>query len=71
MKKAMLLLAAMIAVPVAAAEEPLTRIAFGSCYRETKPAPVFEAITATKPEWFVWLGDNVYGDTDDMAVLRG
>ena len=71
MKKATLLLATLIAVPVAAAEEPLTRIAFGSCYRETKPAPVFEAITATKPEWFVWLGDNVYGDTDDMAVLRG
>lgn len=70
MKIAIPLLAAVIAVPVIAAEEPLTRIAFGSCYRETKPAPVFEAITATKPEWFVWLGDNVYGDTEDMAVLR-
>ena len=48
----------------------MTRIAFGSCFRETRPAPVFEAITETRPEWFVWLGDNVYGDTDDMAVLR-
>lgn len=66
----LLSLAALIVFPLTAAEEPLTRIAFGSCYRETKPAPIFEAITATKPEWFIWLGDNIYGDTADMAVLR-
>ncbi len=64
------LLAALLATPLSAAEEPLTRIAFGSCFRETKPAPVFDAIAATQPEWFIWLGDNVYGDTEDMAVLR-
>ena len=64
------LLAALLAPPLSAAEEPLTRIAFGSCFRETKPAPVFDAIAATRPEWFIWLGDNVYGDTEDMAVLR-
>jgi alkaline phosphatase D len=64
------LLAALLATPLPAAEEPLTRIAFGSCFRETKPAPIFGAIAATQPEWFIWLGDNVYGDTEDMAVLR-
>jgi alkaline phosphatase D len=69
-KKLLPLLAVFLATPLPAAEQAVTRIAFGSCYRETKPAPVFEAITATKPEWFIWLGDNVYGDTDDMAVMR-
>jgi alkaline phosphatase D len=64
------LLAALLATPPLAADEPLTRIAFGSCYRETKPAPVFEAIASTRPEWFLWLGDNIYGDTEDMAVMR-
>src|SRR5690606_1221527 len=70
--------AAMIRVPVLSclaaascfASEAPSRIAFGSCFRETKPAPVFGAIASAKPCLFVWTGDNVYGDTDDMATLR-
>ena len=29
-----------------------------------------ESIAALKPDVFVWMGDNVYGDTEDMAVLK-
>jgi alkaline phosphatase D len=68
--KLLALLAALLATPLPAAEEAVTRIAFGSCFRETKAAPIFDTITATKPEWFIWLGDNIYGDTEDMAVMR-
>lgn len=28
------------------------------------------SIAELKPDVFVWMGDNVYGDTEDMAVLR-
>jgi len=45
------------------------RIAFGSCMRETQPKPVLDLATASAPDLFVFLGDNIYGDTDDMAVL--
>ncbi len=46
------------------------RIAFGSCAKEHKPQPIWEAVLAAKPDLFVFLGDNVYGDTRDESVLR-
>src|SRR3954447_19771 len=48
----------------------LTRIAFGSCARQDKPQPIWEAIVAAKPQLFLSLGDNIYGDTQDMAVMK-
>lgn len=47
-----------------------TRVAFGSCLRETKDKPVLDLATASAPDLFVFLGDNIYGDTVDMAVLQ-
>ncbi|MDQ8181233.1 alkaline phosphatase D family protein [Pelagicoccus sp. SDUM812005] len=47
----------------------LERVAFGSCLHQDKPAPIWEAIVAAEPDAWVWLGDNIYGDTDDGAVL--
>ena len=51
-------------------ETPLSRIAFGSCANQDRPQPIWEAIVAMRPEMFVFLGDNVYADTEDMDVLR-
>lgn len=81
-----LLLAALVLLPAAAfaarAEEgvaapagfdparPLARIAFGSCAEQTKPQPIWDAVLAARPELFVFLGDNVYGDTRERAVLE-
>ncbi len=48
----------------------ITRIAFGSCSKESEPQPIWEAVLAADPDLFVFLGDNVYGDTRDMSVLR-
>jgi alkaline phosphatase D len=56
-----------------AAEEPgysPTRIAWGSCFRESKPCPMLDRLAAEKPELYLALGDNIYGDTKDMGVLR-
>lgn len=49
---------------------PPSRIAFGSCAKQDQPQPIWDAVLDADPELFVFLGDNVYGDTRDMAVLR-
>lgn len=48
----------------------LKSIAFGSCSKQDKPQPIWEAIVAKQPDLFIYMGDNIYGDTDDMNVLR-
>ena len=53
-----------------AAEKPLTRIAFGSCAKQDKPQPIWDSILAGKPEVFLFIGDNIYADTEDMDVMR-
>lgn len=66
----------MLALPVTASaqdsqsESTLTRIAFGSCAKQNKPQPIWDAIAETKPDVFLMIGDNIYGDTEDMQVLR-
>jgi alkaline phosphatase D len=51
-------------------QTPLTRIAFGSCNRENKPQPMWQYIVQNRPQLWIWMGDNVYGDTHDMEVLK-
>jgi alkaline phosphatase D len=53
-----------------AQDAPLSRIAFGSCAKQGKPQPIWQAIVAQKPELFLFIGDNIYGDTLDMSVMR-
>ncbi len=50
--------------------QPITRIAMGSCIRQDKPQPIWEAVARYRPEVFLLLGDTIYGDTEDMEVLR-
>src|SRR5262245_38280903 len=45
-----------------AGEQPLRRIAFGSCAHQQDPQPIWEAIVAAKPDLFLLLGDNIYHD---------
>ncbi len=47
----------------------LKRIAFGSCAEVDKPQPVWDPVLARKNDLFIFLGDNIYGDTHDMSVL--
>ncbi len=48
----------------------ISKIAFGSCGHQDKPQPVLGLAASKKPDVFIFLGDNIYGDTDDMNVLR-
>jgi alkaline phosphatase D len=49
--------------------EEIQRIAFGSCSHQDKPQPIWEEVLAADPDLFIFLGDNIYGDSDDPAVL--
>lgn len=48
----------------------LNTIAFGSCARQDKSQPIWDAIIRKNPDLFLFLGDNIYGDTVDMKVLE-
>ncbi|MBD0260507.1 MAG: alkaline phosphatase family protein [Cytophagales bacterium] len=49
---------------------PLTTIAFGSCNRENKEQPLWPVIVGNRPQLWIWLGDNIYGDTQNMDTLQ-
>jgi len=51
-------------------ETAVTRIAFGSCGYHDEPQPVLSLAAQRKPDAFIFLGDNIYGDTDNMDTLR-
>lgn len=52
-------------------DEVITKIAFGSCNDpRKKDSPIYHAVVNQEPDVFVFLGDNIYGDTDDMEVLH-
>lgn len=46
------------------------KIAFGSCSHQDKPLGILKQIAKSKPDYFIFLGDNIYGDTEDMNVLQ-
>ncbi len=50
--------------------ENITKIAFGSCGHETEELPIFNLVVDHQPDVFVFLGDNIYGDTKDMEELK-
>lgn len=45
-------------------------IGFGSCADQNAPYPVLLKVAERNPDVFCWLGDNIYGDTHSMKVLR-
>lgn len=45
-------------------------IAFGSCSHEYDEQPMWDEVLKQKPDVWVWLGDNIYGDTPDMDTLK-
>lgn len=51
--------------------QTLSTIAFGSCNKQDEPQPLWDDILAQRPDLWIWLGDNIYGDTDNMRKMRG
>ena len=48
----------------------LKNICFGSCSKESKDQPILDTIVKENTDIFIYLGDNIYGDTKDMTVLK-
>ena len=51
-------------------EKTLSRIGFGSCSHQDHPQPIWDAVLEARPDLFLLIGDNIYGDSDDPRVLR-
>lgn len=51
-------------------DSPLHKIALGSCNRQDLPQPMWDVIADQDPDLYIWMGDNIYGDSRDMAVLK-
>ncbi|MTB50714.1 DUF1499 domain-containing protein [Lewinella sp. W8] len=49
--------------------EGVFTMAFGSCNREDLPQDYWNLIADQQPDLWLWLGDNVYADTDDMNEM--
>ena len=45
-------------------------IAFGSCNKQWKNNPFWKEIQQNNPNVWIWGGDIIYSDTDDMKVLE-
>lgn len=50
--------------------DKVTRIAFGSCADQNLDQPILNEVVKKQPDLFVYLGDNIYGDTYNMNQLR-
>ncbi len=48
----------------------LQTIAFGSCAHQDKDTSLWEDIAAQQPDLWIWLGDNIYGDSENMDTLK-
>lgn len=47
-----------------------TKIVFGSCAHQDNDDQLWNELTAEKADLFIFLGDVIYGDTQDMSVLK-
>jgi alkaline phosphatase D len=56
--------------PLRAADQPLTHIAFGSCLNKVEH-PLLDRTLTVPMDLFIFMGDNIYGDTTNMTVMRG
>lgn len=46
------------------------KIAFGSCNDEDRDQLLWDDIEREQADLFLWLGDNIYGDSEDLSVLK-
>lgn len=48
----------------------ISKIALGSCGYQDLPQPILSIAADWNPDVFLFLGDNIYGDTENMDTLR-
>ena len=52
------------------AQQELKSLAFGSCSNQNKDLSIFDTILGHSPDLFIYLGDNIYADTENMRILK-
>lgn len=70
MSKLHFLLIVLLLPATAFSQEPINRIAFGSCGHQLGEQFIWNNVVDADPDMWIWLGDNIYGDTEDMNILR-
>lgn len=50
--------------------QTVSRVLFGSCVKQDLPTPIFESMLVVPADLAIFLGDNIYADTSDMAIMR-
>lgn len=48
----------------------LQTIAFGSCDRQDEPQDFWAEVVTHNPDLWIWLGDIIYADTEDMQAMQ-
>ena len=48
----------------------LENIAFGSCSHQDKKQKILYSVIEQSPDIFVYLGDNIYGDSRYINVIK-
>lgn len=51
------------------AQAKVQKILFGSCSHQDKSIPILDAINKENADLFIFLGDNIYGDTENIQEL--
>jgi alkaline phosphatase D len=55
---------------ISPADQPVSRIVFGSCIKQDLPVPILYTMRKERPDLLLFIGDNIYADTEDMQVMR-
>lgn len=59
----------LFAISFAQQSKVITKIAFGSCANQNANQEILYKVIEKEPDVFIYLGDNIYGDTYNMQVL--
>ena len=59
-----------VADPCGAQAPAPERLLFGSCLLQNRPKPILDTAVSLEPDLFVFVGDNIYADTRNPAVMR-
>jgi alkaline phosphatase D len=51
-------------------DKTLTTIVLGSCNKQNNDQEIWAQVLKHQPQLWVWLGDNVYSDTEDMVKMK-
>ncbi|GAA0873021.1 hypothetical protein GCM10009117_21680 [Gangjinia marincola] len=51
-------------------KDSILTLALGSCNKQDREQPFWDEIIELQPDVFIWGGDNIYGDTKDMELLK-